>query len=305
MPDVPAQISASVDRMVIMYFMRDLTEQIHQDVTFLNSLSAEEKVAFEQVGQNTRRHALIGAVTAPCLFWACKRAFIAVAGHRLPSVGKAGAVTLKALHISAYVLASASGGFYYANKAMPANIERLVALPPPSTIGARARASVMLLSNQVQRNDEMPQDTRLDMQEAIRRYRQLFPLGQTGEEHELKNTVDALMQANALRNKVLKRSPPVAGADPQDDDIVFIGSGSSSRLPSKPLDSKPLPDQSTPRPLDPDAPPPTDRPRRRSSYDRPRALPEDAKPAEAVKPAARVVYNRWGDVVSPEDRKDE
>ena len=52
------------------------------------------------------------------------------------------------------------------------------------------------------------------------------------------------------------------------------------------------------------APTPADRPRRRSSYDTPRgrdALPE-GKSAE-VKPAGRVVYNKWGDIVTPDDSK--
>jgi hypothetical protein len=309
MPEVSAKVSASVDKMVISHFMRDFTAQTREDATFLHSLSAEEKAVFERAGQETRKQALIGAVAAPGLLWAAKRVFLQFAGNKLPTTVKSGGFTMKVLNVTAYIAASAIGGFQQAQTVVPANIERLVALPPPSTIGARARASVALVQKQAETH--VSQDLQGQFQLAIARYTRFFPAGLTGEELALKGAANPFLAAEEFRDRVLKKTPSTS--QPDDAMPTTMSSSSSSSSSSRKEQPKPIDeaiaDQRSSRyaPSDPQpSPPPTpaDRPRRRSSYDTPRgrdALPE-GKSAE-VKPAGRVVYNKWGDIVTPDDSK--
>jgi hypothetical protein len=308
MSQVSAQVSASVDKMIISHFMRDFSAQVREDVTFLHSLSVEEKAVFERAGQDTRKHALMGAVTAPALLYGAKRLFLHFARDRLPPIVKSGAFTMKVLNITAYIAASAIGGFQQAQKVVPANIERLVALPAASSIGARARASVALVDQQAKAH--VPQPALQEYQLATARYMRLFPLGLTGEEHALKAAANPFLAAQAFRDNVLKRTPPSGSAAGGDD---FIKSSRKDRGEAAPAD---VVDRAA---RDPDvnlaaAAAPAERPRRRSSYDAPRARDaahEDSgtkskqhsgSKTDEVKPAGRVVYNKWGDIVTPDDR---
>jgi hypothetical protein len=311
MSDVSAQVTASVDKMIISHFMRDFTAQVREDVTFLHSLSAEEKAVFERAGQETRKHALFGAAAAPALLWATKRAIVQFAGSRLPLFAKSGALTAKVLSITAYVAASAIGGFHQAQKAVPSTIQRLVALPPPSTIGARARASVMLVNEQAQAH--LPQDVQQEFLLATAKYMRLFPVGESGAEYALKGAADPFLVAEAFRDRLLKKSTSSSTNSTNEPDDVVWTSGTSSISSNR--KEQPLRDSSIheqPGPSDPESklnsslPSPADRHRRRSSYDPPRGrdAPLDAPGSKAaeVKPARRVVYNKWGDVVSPDDK---
>jgi hypothetical protein len=194
---------------------------------------------------------------------------------------------------------------------VPANIERLVALPPPSTIGTRARASVLLVKKQSE--SHVSQDMQGQYQLAIARYTRFFPAGLTEEEYALKGAANPFLAAEEFRDRVLKKSPAISSADSQPDDAMqttISSSSSSSRRKEqpKPIDDA-IADQrssrhapSDPQPNSPSTP--VDRPRRRSSYDAPpgRDALSEGKTA-VVKPAGRVVYNKWGDIVTPEDSK--
>ena len=314
MQEVSANVSAAVDKMIISHFMRDFTAQVREDVTFLQSLNAEEKAVFERAGQDTRKHAALGAIVAPSLLWAAKRAVVQFAGEALPAMLKSSAVTAKVLSVTAYLAASAIGGFQQAQKAIPANIERLVALPPPSSIGARARASVALVDRQSRAH--VPQEKLHEFQLATGRYMRFFPVGQTGEEYALKGAANPFLAAEAFREKVLNRAPASssAGADHSDDFTHSSSSNSRMKESSPPLDDalaqRPM-SSSPSRSSDPSPTPPpaSDRPRRRSSYDPPAAsrardAPPDSSGSRSadIKPAGRVVYNKWGDVVTPDDK---
>jgi hypothetical protein len=279
----------------------------------LHNLNAEEKAVFERAGQDTRKHALVGALVAPTLLWAAKRAVVQFAGDRLPAMAKSGALTMKVLSVTAYVAASAIGGFQQAQKAIPANIERLVALPPPSTIGARARASVALVDEQSRAH--VPHDKLQEFQLATGRYMRLFPVGQTGQEHALKGAANPFLAADAFRDKVLSRAAPNSSgggnrAAPnssggsQSDDFIQTSSGWAkvqTQLPDDAPAQQPSPSPSPSR--DAASPSPSDRARRRSSYDAPRTPPDaSGSRGTELKPAGRVVYNKWGDVVTPDDK---
>lgn len=316
MQQVSSNVSATVDKMIISHFMRDFTVQVREDVTFLHSLNAEEKAVFERAGQDTRKHAAVGAIVAPSLLWAAKRAALQFAGDKLPAMVKSGALSMKVLSVSAYLAAGAIGGFQQAQKAIPTNIERLVALPPPSSIGARARASVALVEKQARVH--VPLDKQQEFQLATARYMRFFPAGQTGEEYVLKGAANPFVAAEAFRDRVLNQvNKPRAGSsigDGQSDDFTQTSSSSSRKELSTPLDeavaqrlSPPPASPSRSSDSNPTQPlPPSDRPRRRSSYDAPR--PRDSMPdapggrGGEIKPAGRVVYNKWGDVVTPDDK---
>jgi hypothetical protein len=164
---------------------------------------------------------------------------------------------------------------------------------------------------QKQAETHVSQDLQGQFQLAIARYTRFFPAGLTGEELALKGAANPFLAAEEFRDRVLKKTPSTSQPD---DSMPTTMSSSSSNSSSrrkeqpKPIDEA-IADQRSSRyaPSDPQpSPPPTpaDRPRRRSSYDTPRgrdALPE-GKSAE-VKPAGRVVYNKWGDIVTPDDSK--
>ncbi len=321
MSEASAAVRSSVDKMILSHFMRDFSAQVHEDVTFLQSLSPEEKAVFERAGHDTRKHALIGAVTAPAVLWAAKRAVVQFAGARLPTVVKSASFTMKTLSVTAYIAASIIGGFQQAQQAVPTNIERLVSLPPPSSIGARARASVVLVNQQAKTH--VPQDKQQEFQLATARYTRLFPAGVTGEEHALKGAANPFQAAEAFRDSVLKRSAASgsvagnSGSVAGDGDFIETNSSSSSSREQVKPGGSAVADQSSSRGVDAGTQPPpspaVDRPRRRSSYDPP--VGRDAAPADPgsktsnivktpdIVPARRVVYNKWGDVVEKDDTK--